>query len=79
MQDSPDESFDKLLQLSRRLPESARAWPVQLCSTYFIALSKELLNIKITGEFKIPLLVNLNTKSKQLAALQEVRTSESSE
>ena len=31
MQYSPDKSFDKFLQLSSSLPESARAWPVQLC------------------------------------------------
>ena len=31
MQGSPDEMFDKFLQLSRSLPESARAWPIQLC------------------------------------------------
>ena len=34
--------------------------------------------ILITG-FKIPVLVNLNTKSKQLAALQKVRESYSTE
>ena len=31
MQGSPDEMFDKFFQLSIRLPESARSWPIQLC------------------------------------------------
>ena len=70
MQDRPDRIFDKFLQLSRSLPESARAWPVQICSTYFTVLSNELVDRMLTGGFQIPLIVNLNTKSKQLAALQ---------
>ena len=77
MQYSPDKLFDKFLRLSSSLPESARAWPVQLCSTYFTAPSKELVDRMLTGGFQIPLLVNLNTKSKQLAALKEVRMSAS--
>ena len=69
MQDSPDKNFDKFLQLSSSLIESARAWPVKLCSIYFTDLSKELVERILTGGFQIPLLVNLNTESKQLAAL----------
>ena len=68
MHDRRDKMFDNFLQLSSSLQESARAWPVQLCLTYFTAFSKELLDIMLTGGFQIPLFVNLNTKSKKLAA-----------
>ena len=75
MQDSTDLKIYKFLQLSSRLPESARARPVQLCSTYFTAPYEELVVRMLTRGFQMTLLVNLNTKSKQLAALKEVRMS----
>ena len=38
MQGRPDELFDKFLYLSIRLPESDRAWTIQLYAAYFAAL-----------------------------------------
>ena len=70
-----DKMFDKFLQLSSRLPYSARAWPIQLRSAYFTALSNELVDQMLTRIFKMQSFVDLNMKSKQLAALQEVRDS----
>ena len=40
-----------------------------ICSTYFTSLSKELVDRTFTGGFKIALLVNIKTKSNQLADL----------
>ena len=77
MQGSPEENFDKFLSLTNSLTESARIWPIQLCSAYFTYLVKELVDLILTRGFQILLLVNLNTKSKNLAALQEVRESSS--
>ena len=70
MQCRPDEIFDKCLHTSIILPDGVLSWPIQMCSEYFTALAKELLDIIITRGFKMPLVVNLNTKSKQLAAFQ---------
>ena len=50
-----------------------------MCSAYFTDLAKELVDIMLTKCFKIPLIVNLNTKLKHLAALQDVRESASTE
>ena len=76
---SPDNCFDILFHLSRRLPEIARVRPTQLCSEYFTSLSKELVYQIITRSFQMPLFVNLNTKSKQLSTLQEARESDSTD
>ena len=63
MRGSPGEMFDNFLQLSSTLIESAREWPIQLCSEYFTVLAKELVDIMLTRGFQTPLLVNLHTKS----------------
>ena len=65
-----------VFQLSNSLPESSRAWHTQLCSAYFTALVMVLVYQMLNGCFKITLLVNLDMKSKQLDALQEVGDSE---
>ena len=69
--------FDKFLQLSRSLPESARAWPIQLCSSYFTDLVKELVDQILTGLFQMPLILNMYTELDQLAYFKEVIRSDS--
>ena len=50
-----------------------------MCSAYFTDLATELVDQILTGGFKMPLLVNLNIKSKQFADFKEVRDSVSVE
>ena len=50
-----------------------------MCSSYFTHLATELVDQILTGGFKMPLLVNLNIKSKQFADFKEVRDSVSVE
>ena len=71
MQGSPDEFFHKFLRLSIRLSENAQAWPIKLCSAYFVFPSKEWVDLMLNRGFKMPLLVNLNTKSKRFPTFQE--------
>ena len=68
MRGRPDDLFDKFLHLSSSFPESACVWPTQLFSASFTALVKELMYWVLIGGFQIPLLMNMDTKSKQLAA-----------
>ena len=79
LHDTPDNLFNKFLQLSSNLPESSRLWPLQLCSAYFAALSSDLTTRMVTEHFVMPSLIDLDTKSKQLMALQHVRESASRE
>ena len=44
-----------------------------MCSAYFTDLVKELADQILSGGFQIPLLVNMDTKSKNSATLEEVR------
>ena len=71
--DTPDEIFNKYLQLATSLPSDALSWPIQLCSSYFAALTPELAERMTTDSFRMPSLVMLNTKAKQLEALRLVR------
>jgi len=71
--ETPDEIFNKYLQLATSLPSDAQAWPIQLCSSYFAALTPELAEQMTTDSFRMPSLVMLNTKAKQLEALRIVR------
>jgi len=71
--ETPDEIFNKYLQLATSLPTDALTWPIQLCSSYFAALSPDLAERMTTKVFCMPSLVMLTTKSKQLEALRAVR------
>jgi len=71
--DTPDELFNKYLQLSASLPHDVQEWPLQLCTAYYSALSPSLSEKMALEQFKMPALVMLTTKSKQLEALRVVR------
>ena len=74
--DTPDELFNRTLQLATWLPDDATTWPLQLCSTYFSVLTSNLSH-QMTEEdkFVMPVLHLLTTKASQLNALRSVRTS----
>ena len=71
--DSPDELFNKYLQLSTSLSDNAHEWPLQLCSAFFSALTPDLAERMTTDAFRMPPLTLLTTKAKQLDALRFVR------
>jgi hypothetical protein len=71
--DTPDELFNKYLQLSASLPQDVQEWPLQLCTAYYSALSPSLSEKMALEQFKMPALIMLTTKSKQLEALRVVR------
>ena len=52
--DTPDEIFNKYLQLSTSLPTDALSWPIQLCSSFFAALTPELAERMTTDAFRMP-------------------------
>ena len=69
----PDEIFNKYLQLATSLPTDALTWPIQLCSSYFAALSPDLVERMTTDVFRMLSLVMLTTRSKQLEGLRALR------
>ena len=72
--DTPEELFMKVLALTGSLPECAQGWPIQLCSTYYTALSNSISSrMMACKDYTTPSLVGLNTKRLQLEALQQVR------
>ena len=72
--DTPEELFNKFTALTVNLPDNAVTWSIQLCSTYFSALTKDLVeNMTADTSFKMPDLTTLTTKARQLDALREVR------
>jgi len=71
--ETPDEIFNKYLQLATSLPTNALTWPIQLCSYYFAALTPDLAERMTTDAFRMPSLAMLTTKPKQLEALRAVR------
>jgi len=71
--DTPDELFNKYLQLSASLPQDVQEWPLQLCTAYYSALSPSLSEKMALEQFKMPALIMLTTKSKQLEASRVVR------
>jgi len=68
-----DEIFNKYLQLATSLPTDTLTWPIQLCSSYFTVMSPDLAERMTIDAFRMPSLVMLTTKSKQLEALRAVR------
>ena len=72
--DTPEELFNKFTALTVNLPDNATTWSIQLCSTYFSALNKELVeNMTTDTTFKMPDLTTLTSKALQLEALRSVR------
>ena len=71
MRGSSDEVFDDFCSYKTSF-QRVRAWPIQLCSEYYTALAKEFVDQMLTRGFKIPLLLNMNTKLRFLLALKEV-------
>ena len=65
--------FNKYLQLATSLPTDALSCPIQSCSSYFAALMPKFAEMMTTYLFRMPSLVMLDTKSKQLEALRVVR------
>ena len=72
--DDPEELFTNFLSLAGNLPDSAKGWPIQLCSTYytvpFRTISDRMMD---SDDYIAPSLIGLDTKEKQLEALQTVR------
>ena len=72
--DDPEELFTKFLSLSGNLTDSAKGWPIQLCSTYYTSLSRTISDRMMdSDDYTAPSLIGLATKEKQLEVLQIVR------
>ena len=68
--DDPEELFTKFLSLAGNLPDSAKGWPIQLCSTYYTAHSRTISDRMMdSDDYIAPSLIGLDTKEKQLEAL----------
>ena len=73
--DTPDELFDRFTAIATCLPDDASNWPTTLCTTYYSALTKDLIDSMADDKtFKMPKLTTLHTKSLQLDALRTVRS-----
>ena len=72
---TPDELFDQFSEILVSLPENANIWTLQLCSSYLLALTSDLLEA-ITSEktFVVSDLSKLSTKALQLDDLRTIRT-----
>ena len=71
---TPDELFDKFMDIATCLPQDSREWPINLCSTFQLGLTHDLGNTMVNDTtFKQPELTSLTTKSLQLDALRRVR------
>jgi len=74
---TPEELFTKFLALSGSLPDCARGWLIQLCSTYYTSLSNTITDRMMSNAtYTSPSLVGLNTKVTQLEALQIMQEGE---
>jgi len=72
--DTPEELFSKFMALVESLPDCAKGWPIQICSTYYIALSSTISDRMMNSDdYKSPSLVSLDSKEDQLEALEVVR------
>ena len=71
---TPDELYDRYSILAVSLPADSKGWLIQLCSSYFAALLKDLAE-HITTEtlFVMPDLTTLTTEALQLNALRDIR------
>jgi hypothetical protein len=73
--DHPEVLFQKFSDITVGLPEDATHWSIQLCSTYYGALIKEIKLQMTRDKFKMPSINGgFGTKTTQLKALRTVRT-----
>ena len=73
--DTPDELYAKYISIISGLPDDASVWSINLCSTYFSALTTNLKEKMEEFSFCIPPLNNMGTKALQIEELRTVRTS----
>ena len=60
--------------MAGNLPDSAKGWHIQLCFTYYPVLSRTIYDRMMdSDDYIAPSLVGMDTKEKQLEALQIVR------
>ena len=71
--DNPDMLFGKFMSLVPTLPDDATKWSIQLCYSYYNALTLELRTRMESDDFVMPKLNLLLTKRTQIDAVQEVR------
>ena len=70
---NPEELFTKFFSLTGSLPDCAEGWPIQVCSTYYTALSRIISDRMMDrDDYTPPSLVGLDTKKVQLEALKIV-------
>ena len=63
--DDPEDLFTKFLSLAGNLPDSAKGWSVQLCSTYYTALGRTISDRMMNSDnYTTPSLIGLDTKEK---------------
>jgi hypothetical protein len=73
--DHPEVLFQKFSDITVGLPEDATHWSIQLCSTYYGALIKEIRLQMTRNKFRMPSINGgFDTKIAQLKALRTVRT-----
>ena len=72
--DDPEELFTKFLSLAGSLTDYAERGPIQLCSTHYTALSREISDRMIySDDYTASSLIGIDTKKAQLEVLQIVR------
>ena len=70
-----DEHFDQFSEISVSLPDNTSSWTLQLCSSYFLALTSDFSEAVTSGKtFVMPNFSTLATKALQLDALRAVRS-----
>ena len=62
--DDPEELFTKFFSLTGSLPDCAEGWPIQVCSTYYTALSRIISDHTMdSDDYTAPSLIGLDTKN----------------
>ena len=62
--DIPEELFIKFLAYAGSLSDCVQGWPIQLCSTYFTALSSTISDrMMLSDDYTSPLSIGLNDKN----------------
>lgn len=72
--DSPDDLYQKFMQLVANLPDDAKEWPISLPSTYLSALSEKIRSKIIKDKkFKMPKISKLLRKMDQIKGMRTVK------
>ena len=75
IEDHPEIVFQRYLDAVVGLPDDATSWSIQLCSTYYGALTDEVRNHMLKSKFKMPKVNGgFTTKRQQLQVLRSVRS-----